>query len=37
MAHNEDDDDYEYRIKEGDHIVLKRGDVYKAAQIQRKK
>ncbi|XP_054900252.1 tRNA (adenine(58)-N(1))-methyltransferase non-catalytic subunit TRM6 isoform X1 [Poeciliopsis prolifica] len=36
MARNEDDD-YEYRIKEGDHIVLKRGDVYKAAQIQRKK
>uniref|UniRef100_A0A3B5LR18 tRNA (adenine(58)-N(1))-methyltransferase non-catalytic subunit TRM6 n=1 Tax=Xiphophorus couchianus TaxID=32473 RepID=A0A3B5LR18_9TELE len=30
-------DDYEYRIKEGDHIVLKRGDVYKAVQIQRKK
>ncbi|XP_043961982.1 tRNA (adenine(58)-N(1))-methyltransferase non-catalytic subunit TRM6 [Gambusia affinis] len=36
MAQNEDDD-YEYRIKEGDHIVLKRGDVYKAVQIQRKK
>ncbi|XP_038141971.1 tRNA (adenine(58)-N(1))-methyltransferase non-catalytic subunit TRM6 [Cyprinodon tularosa] len=35
MAHSEDD--YEYRIKEGDHIVLKRGDVYKAVQIQRKK
>ncbi|KAM4713644.1 tRNA (adenine(58)-N(1))-methyltransferase non-catalytic subunit TRM6 [Anableps anableps] len=37
MAHNEDDNDYEYRIKEGDHIVLKRGDVYKAVQVQRKK
>lgn len=36
MAHNEDDD-HEYRIKEGDHIVLKRGDVYKAVQVQRKK
>uniref|UniRef100_A0A3Q2PXV8 tRNA (adenine(58)-N(1))-methyltransferase non-catalytic subunit TRM6 n=1 Tax=Fundulus heteroclitus TaxID=8078 RepID=A0A3Q2PXV8_FUNHE len=36
MAHNEDND-YEYRIKEGDHVVLKRGDVYKAVQIQRKK
>ncbi|XP_008396535.1 tRNA (adenine(58)-N(1))-methyltransferase non-catalytic subunit TRM6 [Poecilia reticulata] len=36
MAQNEDDD-YEYRIKEGDHIVLKRGDVYKAVKIQRKK
>ncbi|MEQ2178544.1 tRNA (adenine(58)-N(1))-methyltransferase non-catalytic subunit TRM6 [Goodea atripinnis] len=36
MAHSEDND-YEYRIKEGDHVVLKRGDVYKAVQIQRKK
>ncbi|MED6237762.1 hypothetical protein ATANTOWER_007916 [Ataeniobius toweri] len=36
MAHSEDNG-YEYRIKEGDHVVLKRGDVYKAVQIQRKK
>ncbi|CAF96114.1 unnamed protein product, partial [Tetraodon nigroviridis] len=26
-----------YRIKEGDYVVLKRGDIFKAAQIQLKK
>ncbi|KAG7240241.1 hypothetical protein INR49_027052 [Caranx melampygus] len=31
------DDDSQYRIKEGDYVVLKRGDIYKAMQIQPKK
>uniref|UniRef100_A0A3Q3JYK7 tRNA (adenine(58)-N(1))-methyltransferase non-catalytic subunit TRM6 n=1 Tax=Monopterus albus TaxID=43700 RepID=A0A3Q3JYK7_MONAL len=31
------DDDSQYRIKEGDCIVMKRGDIFKAAQIQPKK
>uniref|UniRef100_A0A1A7YJ55 tRNA (adenine(58)-N(1))-methyltransferase non-catalytic subunit TRM6 n=1 Tax=Iconisemion striatum TaxID=60296 RepID=A0A1A7YJ55_9TELE len=35
MAENEDD--YQYTIKEGDYVVLKRGDIYKAVQIQLKK
>nr|XP_046229582.1 tRNA (adenine(58)-N(1))-methyltransferase non-catalytic subunit TRM6 [Scatophagus argus] len=36
MADNGDDDS-EYRIKDGDHVVLKRGDIFKAVQIQLKK
>ncbi|XP_072218434.1 tRNA (adenine(58)-N(1))-methyltransferase non-catalytic subunit TRM6 [Leuresthes tenuis] len=32
MADN-GDDDHQYRIKEGDYVVLKRGDIYKAVQI----
>uniref|UniRef100_A0A8C6KPS1 tRNA (adenine(58)-N(1))-methyltransferase non-catalytic subunit TRM6 n=1 Tax=Nothobranchius furzeri TaxID=105023 RepID=A0A8C6KPS1_NOTFU len=35
MAENEDDN--QYRIEEGDNVVLKRGDIYKAVQIQLKK
>ncbi|XP_068198370.1 tRNA (adenine(58)-N(1))-methyltransferase non-catalytic subunit TRM6 [Antennarius striatus] len=31
------DDDCEYRIKEGDNVVLKRGDIFKAVQIKTKK
>lgn len=37
MADNGDDVDAEYRIRDGDYIVLKRGEVYKAAQIQKKR
>ncbi|KAG8011169.1 tRNA (adenine(58)-N(1))-methyltransferase non-catalytic subunit TRM6 [Nibea albiflora] len=36
MADNRDDDS-QYRIKEGDYVVLKRGDIFKAVQIQPKK
>ncbi|XP_029281127.1 tRNA (adenine(58)-N(1))-methyltransferase non-catalytic subunit TRM6 [Cottoperca gobio] len=36
MADNVDDDSL-YRIKEGDYVVLKRGDIFKAVQIQQKK
>ncbi|XP_017264756.1 tRNA (adenine(58)-N(1))-methyltransferase non-catalytic subunit TRM6 [Kryptolebias marmoratus] len=36
MADNEDDD-YQYRIKDGDYVVLKRGEIYKAVQIQLRK
>ncbi|KAM3861118.1 tRNA (adenine(58)-N(1))-methyltransferase non-catalytic subunit TRM6 [Diretmus argenteus] len=36
MADNGDDDS-QYRIKEGDYVVLKRGDIFKAVQIQQKK
>ncbi|XP_039981462.1 tRNA (adenine(58)-N(1))-methyltransferase non-catalytic subunit TRM6 [Xiphias gladius] len=36
MADNGDDDS-QYRIKEGDFIVLKRGDIFKAMQIQPRK
>ncbi|XP_078130997.1 tRNA (adenine(58)-N(1))-methyltransferase non-catalytic subunit TRM6 [Sander vitreus] len=36
MADNVDDDSL-YRIKEGDYVVLKRGDIFKAVQIQPKK
>uniref|UniRef100_H2SYU5 tRNA (adenine(58)-N(1))-methyltransferase non-catalytic subunit TRM6 n=1 Tax=Takifugu rubripes TaxID=31033 RepID=H2SYU5_TAKRU len=36
MADNGDDDSH-CRIKEGDYVVLKRGDIFKAAQIQLKK
>lgn len=36
MADNGDDDS-QYRLREGDYVVLKRGDVFKAAQIQAKK
>lgn len=36
MADNGDDDSH-YRIKEGDYVVLKRGDIFKAVQIQLKK
>lgn len=36
MADNGDDDSL-YRIKEGDYVVLKRGDIFKAVQIQSKK
>lgn len=35
MADNGGDE--EYRIKEGDYVVLKRGDIYKAVQIQTRK
>ncbi|KAM6915244.1 tRNA (adenine(58)-N(1))-methyltransferase non-catalytic subunit TRM6 [Xenentodon cancila] len=31
------DDDYEYRIKDGDYVVLKRDEIYKAVQIQLKR
>ncbi|KAL2082125.1 hypothetical protein ACEWY4_021943 [Coilia grayii] len=37
MADNGDDVDAEYSIRDGDYIVLKRGEVYKAAQIQKKR
>lgn len=37
MAGNGDDKDAEYRISDGDYVVLKRGDIYKAAQIQKKR
>ncbi|XP_077366529.1 tRNA (adenine(58)-N(1))-methyltransferase non-catalytic subunit TRM6 [Festucalex cinctus] len=36
MAEGKDDDSL-YKINEGDHVMLKRGDVYKAVQIQSKK
>uniref|UniRef100_A0A672HM57 tRNA (adenine(58)-N(1))-methyltransferase non-catalytic subunit TRM6 n=1 Tax=Salarias fasciatus TaxID=181472 RepID=A0A672HM57_SALFA len=36
MADN-GDDDHEYKIKEGDYIVLKRGEIFKAVQIVQKK
>lgn len=36
MADNGDDDS-QYRMREGDYVVLKRGDIFKAAQIQAKK
>ncbi|XP_076611801.1 tRNA (adenine(58)-N(1))-methyltransferase non-catalytic subunit TRM6 [Chaetodon auriga] len=36
MADNRDDDS-QCRIKEGDYVVLKRGDIFKAVQIQPKK
>ncbi|XP_034756129.1 tRNA (adenine(58)-N(1))-methyltransferase non-catalytic subunit TRM6 [Etheostoma cragini] len=36
MADNVDEDS-QYRIKEGDYVVLKRGDIFKAVQIQLKK
>ncbi|XP_029351835.1 tRNA (adenine(58)-N(1))-methyltransferase non-catalytic subunit TRM6 [Echeneis naucrates] len=36
MADHEDDD-YQCRIKEGDYVVLKRGDIFKAMQIQPRK
>ncbi|KAE8287036.1 tRNA (adenine(58)-N(1))-methyltransferase non-catalytic subunit TRM6 [Larimichthys crocea] len=36
MADN-GDDDAQYRIKGGDYVVLKRGDIFKAVQIQPKK
>ncbi|XP_056150339.1 tRNA (adenine(58)-N(1))-methyltransferase non-catalytic subunit TRM6 [Lampris incognitus] len=31
------DDDSQYRMKEGDYVVLKRGDIYKAVQIESRK
>ncbi|XP_028997413.1 tRNA (adenine(58)-N(1))-methyltransferase non-catalytic subunit TRM6 [Betta splendens] len=31
------DEDCQYRIKEGDYVVLKRGDIFKAVQIQPRK
>lgn len=37
MADTGDDDDDRYRIKEGDYVVLKRGDIYKSVQILPKK
>ncbi|KAF6719806.1 tRNA (adenine(58)-N(1))-methyltransferase non-catalytic subunit TRM6 [Oryzias melastigma] len=37
MADTGDDDDDRYRIKEGDYVVLKRGDIYKSVQILSKK
>ena len=37
MADNGDDKDAAYRICDGDYVVLKRGDIYKAAQIQAKR
>ncbi|XP_022621439.1 tRNA (adenine(58)-N(1))-methyltransferase non-catalytic subunit TRM6 [Seriola dumerili] len=36
MADNGDEDS-QYKIKEGDYVVLKRGDIYKAMQIQPRK
>lgn len=36
MADNGDDDSL-CRIKEGGYVVLKRGEIFKAAQIQLKK
>ncbi|KAL0967720.1 hypothetical protein UPYG_G00256030 [Umbra pygmaea] len=36
MAENEDDDS-QHRVKEGDYVVLKRGDIYKAVQVLKKK
>uniref|UniRef100_A0A8C7XMP2 tRNA (adenine(58)-N(1))-methyltransferase non-catalytic subunit TRM6 n=1 Tax=Oryzias sinensis TaxID=183150 RepID=A0A8C7XMP2_9TELE len=36
MADNGDDEDH-YRIKEGDYVVLKRGEIYKSVQILPKK
>ncbi|XP_003440847.1 tRNA (adenine(58)-N(1))-methyltransferase non-catalytic subunit TRM6 [Oreochromis niloticus] len=36
MADNGDDDN-QYRIKEGDYVVLKRGEIFKAVQIQPRK
>uniref|UniRef100_A0A8C5I5P6 tRNA (adenine(58)-N(1))-methyltransferase non-catalytic subunit TRM6 n=1 Tax=Gouania willdenowi TaxID=441366 RepID=A0A8C5I5P6_GOUWI len=36
MADN-GEEDHEHRIKEGDHVVLKRGGIFKAVQIQPKK
>lgn len=36
MADNGDDDN-RYRIKEGDYVVLKRGEIFKAVQIQPRK
>lgn len=36
MADNEEDDS-QYTIREGDYVVLKRGDIFKAVQIQPKK
>ncbi|XP_028252751.1 tRNA (adenine(58)-N(1))-methyltransferase non-catalytic subunit TRM6 [Parambassis ranga] len=37
MAADNGDDDYQNRIKEGDYVVLKRGQIFKAVQIQQKK
>lgn len=36
MADNGEDDS-QYRIRESDYVVLKRGDIFKAVQIQHKK
>uniref|UniRef100_A0A8C6TW61 tRNA (adenine(58)-N(1))-methyltransferase non-catalytic subunit TRM6 n=1 Tax=Neogobius melanostomus TaxID=47308 RepID=A0A8C6TW61_9GOBI len=36
MADNGEDDS-QYKMREGDYVVLKRGDIFKAAQIQAKK
>uniref|UniRef100_A0A8C8IT46 tRNA (adenine(58)-N(1))-methyltransferase non-catalytic subunit TRM6 n=1 Tax=Oncorhynchus tshawytscha TaxID=74940 RepID=A0A8C8IT46_ONCTS len=36
MADNGDNDS-QHRVNEGDYVVLKRGDIYKAVQIQKKK
>ncbi|XP_017539092.1 tRNA (adenine(58)-N(1))-methyltransferase non-catalytic subunit TRM6 [Pygocentrus nattereri] len=37
MAHPAVDSDEESRISEGDYVVLKRGDVYKSVQIEKRK
>ncbi|CAL8313332.1 unnamed protein product [Lota lota] len=37
MAESIEDDDSAYIIKEGDYVVLKRGDIFKAVQIQPRK
>lgn len=37
MADSVVDSDVECRISEGDYVVLKRGDVYKSVQVERKK
>ena len=37
MAETIEDDDSAYIIKDGDYVVLKRWDIYKAVQIQIKK
>ncbi|KAM6954481.1 tRNA (adenine(58)-N(1))-methyltransferase non-catalytic subunit TRM6 [Aplochiton taeniatus] len=36
MADNDEDDSH-YRVNEGDYVVLRRGEIYKAVQIQKKK
>ncbi|XP_061785170.1 tRNA (adenine(58)-N(1))-methyltransferase non-catalytic subunit TRM6 [Nerophis lumbriciformis] len=37
MTDKQDDDDAMHTINEGDHVVLKRGDIFKAVQIQSRK
>ncbi|XP_061899563.1 tRNA (adenine(58)-N(1))-methyltransferase non-catalytic subunit TRM6 isoform X2 [Entelurus aequoreus] len=37
MTDKQDDDDAMHTINEGDHVVLKRGDIFKAVQLQSRK